>query len=126
MYSAGIQGRSKKLIQDAHAQTRAYIYAHGGCPDDIPVDDLRNIEIMLVDGMIGNKAVLLALSSLTTGNLNSKMQKTAKPFRMQDVLPSTHDYIVPPLSEEQQREQTNQQMLMFVAMKPGSEAFLKV
>lgn len=107
-------------------QARAYIYAHGGCPDDVPVDDLRNIEIMLSDGMLGNKALLLALSSLTTGNLNSKMQKTAKPFRMQDVLPSTHDYIVPPLSEEQQREQTNQQMLMFVAMKPGSEAFLKV
>ena len=81
---------------------------------------------MLSDGMIGNKALLLALSSLTTGNLNSKMQKTAKPFKMKDVLPSTHDYIVPPLSEEQQREQTNQQMLMFVAMKPGSEAFLKV
>lgn len=80
---------------------------------------------MLSDGMIGNKAVLLALSSLTTGNLNSKMQKTAKPFRMQDVLPSTHDYIVPPLSKEQQQEQTNQQMLMFVSMKPGSEAFLK-
>lgn len=76
--------------------------------------------------MIGNKAMLLALSSLTTGNLNSKIQKTAKPFKMQDVLPSTHDYIIPPLSEEQQREQTNQQMLMFVAMKPGSEAFLKV
>lgn len=76
--------------------------------------------------MIGNKALLLALSSLTTGNLNSKIQKTAKPFKMQDVLPSTHDYIVPPMSEEQQREQTNQQMLMFVAMKPGSEAFLKV
>ena len=81
---------------------------------------------MLSDGMLGNKALLLALSSLTTGNLNSKMQKTAKPFQMKDVLPSTHDYIVPPLSDEQQREQTNQQMLMFVAMKPGSEAFLKV
>lgn len=81
---------------------------------------------MLSDGMIGNKAILLALSCLTTGNLNSKIQKTAKPFRMQDVLPSTHDYIAPPLSEEQQREQTNQQMLMFVSMKPGSEAFLKV
>jgi hypothetical protein len=102
------------------------VYAHGGCPDDIPVDDLRNIEIMLSDGMIGNKAVLLALSSLTTGNLNSKMQKTAKPFRMKDILPSAHDYIVPPLSEEQQREQTNKQLLAFVAMKPGSEAFLKV
>jgi hypothetical protein len=81
---------------------------------------------MLSDGMIGNKALLLALSSLTTGNLNSKMQKTAKPFRMQYVLPSTHDYIVPPLSDEQQREQTNKQLMAFVAMKPGSEAFLKV
>jgi hypothetical protein len=81
---------------------------------------------MLSDGMIGNKAVLLALSSLTTGNLNSKMQKTAKPFRMKDILPSAYDYIVPPLSEEQQREQTNKQLLAFVAMKPGSEAFLKV
>jgi hypothetical protein len=80
---------------------------------------------MLSDGMIGNKAVLLALSSLTTGNLNSKMQKTAKPFRMQDVLPSTHDYIVPPLTEAQQREQVNQQLLTFIATRPGSEAFLK-
>lgn len=101
------------------------MYAHGGCPDDIPVDDMRNIEIMLSDGMIGNKAVLLALSSLTTGNLNSKIQKTAKPFEMKDVLPSTHEYIVPPLSEEQQREQTNKRLLAFLAMKPGSEAYLK-
>ena len=75
--------------------------------------------------MLGNKALLLALSALTTGNLNSKMQKTAKPFEMKDVLPSTHDYIVPPLSDEQQREQANQRLLAFVAMKPGSEAFLK-
>jgi hypothetical protein len=90
------------------------------------VDDLINIEIMLSDGMIGNKALLLALSSLTTGNLNSKMQKTAKPFQMQDVLPSTHDYIVPPLTEAQQREQANQQLLTFIATRPGSEAFLKV
>jgi hypothetical protein len=91
----------------------------------VPVDDFRNIEIMLSDGILGNKAILLALSSLTTGNLNSKMQKTAKPFEMKDVLPSTHDYIVPPLTEEQQREQANQRLLAFVAMKPGSEAFLK-
>jgi hypothetical protein len=90
------------------------------------VDDLRNIEIMLSDGMIGNKALLLALSSLTTGNLNSKMQKTAKPFRMQDVLPSTHEYIIPPLTEKQQQEQVNQQLLNFIATRPGSEAFLKV
>lgn len=86
---------------------------------------MRSIEIMLSDGMIGNKAVLLALSSLTTGNLNAKIQKTAKPFRMEDILPSTHDYIVPPLTEEQKREQVNNSLLAFIAMKPGSEGFIK-
>lgn len=86
---------------------------------------MRSIEIMLSDGMIGNKAVLLALSSLTTGNLNAKIQKTAKPFRMEDILPSTHDYIVPPLTEEQKREQVNNNLLAFIAMKPGSEGFIK-
>ena len=86
---------------------------------------MRAIEIMLADGMLGPKAVLLALSSLTTGNLNSKIQKTAKPFRMEDVLPSTHDYIVPPLTEEQKREQVNNSLLSFIAMKPGSEAYIK-
>ncbi len=86
---------------------------------------MRSIEIMLSDGMIGNKAVLLALSSLTTGNLNAKIQKTAKPFRMEDILPSTHDYIVPPLTEEQKREQVNNNLLAFIAMKPGSEGYIK-
>ena len=86
---------------------------------------MRAIEIMLADGMLGPKAMLLALSALTTGNLNAKIQKTAKPFQIQDVLPSAHDYIVPPLSEEQKREQVNNQLLAFIAMKPGSEGYIK-
>ena len=86
---------------------------------------MRAIEIMLADGMLGPKAMLLALSAFATGNLNSKIQKTAKPFRMEDVLPSTHDYIVPPLTEEQKREQVNNSLLSFIAMKPGSEAYIK-
>lgn len=86
---------------------------------------MRNIEIMLSDGMIGNKANLLAISSLTTGNLNSKIQKTAKPFEMKDVLPSTHEYIVPPLTEQEKQAQANKNLMAFIAMKPGSEAFLK-
>jgi len=80
---------------------------------------------MLSDGMIGNKAVLLVLSSLTTGNLNSKIQKTTRPFTMKDVLPSTHDYIVPPLTKEQQQDQASKQLMAFLATRPGSEAYLK-
>jgi hypothetical protein len=86
---------------------------------------MRNVEIMLSDGMLGNKAILLALSSLTTGNLNSKIQKTTRPFTMKDVLPSTHDYIVPPLTKEQQQEEASKQLMAFLATRPGSEAYLK-
>jgi hypothetical protein len=86
---------------------------------------MRNIEIMLSDGMLGNKAILLALSSLTTGNLNSKIQNTTRPFTMKDVLPSTHEYIVPPLTKEQQQEQASKQLMAFLATRPGSEAYLK-
>lgn len=81
---------------------------------------------MLSDGMIGNKAILVALSSLTTGNLNSKIAKTATPFQMKDVLPSTHEYIVPPLTEEEMKAEVNNKLSAFISRMPGSEAFLKV
>jgi hypothetical protein len=80
---------------------------------------------MLSDGMIGQKAILLALSSLTTGNLNSKIQKNTRPFTMKDVLPSTHEYIIPPLTKEQQQEQVSKQLLAFLSTRPGSEDYLK-
>ena len=86
---------------------------------------MRNIEIALSDGFIGNKAILLALSNLTTGNLNSKLQKGTKSFTMRDILPSTHDYIVPPLSEEEQRAMTNESLLTFMASAPGAEKALE-
>jgi hypothetical protein len=86
---------------------------------------MRNIEIMLSDGMLGNKAILVALSSLTTGNLNSKMAKTAAPFQMKDVLPSTHEYIVPPLSEEEKKAEVNKRLMSFLKTRPGAEEFLK-
>ena len=84
---------------------------------------MRNIEIMMSDGMIGNKAVLLALSSLTTGNLNSKIQKTTRPFTMKDVLPSMHEYIVVPPTEQEMKDQVNVQLLSFIASRPGSEKY---
>ena len=86
---------------------------------------MRSIEIMFADGMLGQKALLLALSALTTGNLNSKIQKTARPYLMKDVLPTTHDYIVPPLTPEQQQEQVNNQLLAFLQSRPGSEAYFE-
>ena len=81
---------------------------------------MRNIEIMFSDGAIGNKGILLALSTLTTGNLNSKLKQGVKAFTIKDVLPSAHEYIIPPLSDEEQRVQTNRSLLAMMAMAPNS------
>ena len=81
---------------------------------------MQNIEIMLSDGAIGNKAVLLALSFLSTGNLNSKLKQGATPFTIKNVLPSSHEYIIPPLSEEEQKAQTNKGLLAMMAMAPNA------
>lgn len=81
---------------------------------------MRNIEIMLSDGAIGNKAILLALSTLTSGNLNSKMKQGSPPITMAKVLPSTHDYIIPPIDDEEARAQANNQLLSFMLMAPNS------
>jgi len=116
----GVQGHSKKLVRDNRQQARAYVWAHGGCPDNIPADEMRNIEIMFSDGAIGNKGILLALSTLTTGNLNSKLKQGVKAFTIKDVLPSAHEYIIPPLTDEEQKAQTNRGLLAMMAMAPNA------
>ena len=86
---------------------------------------MQNIEIMFTDGILGNKGVLLALSTLTTGNLNAKLKKEAQPFTIKHVLPSTHEYIIPPLSEEEEREQANQKLMAFMAASPKAPESLR-
>jgi hypothetical protein len=81
---------------------------------------MRDIEIMLSDGMIGNKAIALALSALTTGNLNSKLRKGAQPFTIKTVLPSLHGYLIPPLSPEEEVVQASKALLSFMAQAPGA------
>lgn len=83
---------------------------------------MQNIEIMLSDGILGTKGILLALSTLTTGNLNAKLKKEAKPFTIKQVLPSTHEYIIPPLSAEEQQVETNKNLMAFMAMAPNAPA----
>ena len=86
-------------------------------------DDFRDIEILISDGFIGNKAILLALSALTTGNLNSKLKQTSSPYKMKDILPSMHEYIILPPTEQEMKEQVNTQLLSFIASRPGSEKY---
>lgn len=79
---------------------------------------MRNIEILLHDGFIGNKSILLALSSLTTGQLNSKIRQGVTPYKMQDILPLTHEYIVPPPTEAEKAELLQKNLLSYMALHP--------
>lgn len=81
---------------------------------------MHHIEIMLNDGMIGNKSILLALSYLTTGNLNSKLKKESTAYKMIDILPLAHEYIVPEMTPEEKAEQVNKSLLAYMAMSPGA------
>ena len=81
---------------------------------------MRNIEIMLNDGIIGNKSVLLALSALTTGNLNSKLKQDARPYRIEDVLPLAHEYIIPELTAEEKAAQAQNNMMGFLKTAPNA------
>ena len=78
---------------------------------------------MLSDGMIGSKAVALALSSFATGNLNAKLKQGATPFRMPDILPSLADYITPPKTDAEKAEDARASLLAFMSQMPGSEGF---
>lgn len=80
---------------------------------------------MLHDGMIGQKSVLLALSALTTGNLNSKLKPTAIPYKMETVLPLVYDYISPPPTEEEKQAQVNANLSSYIAMHPNAPAKLR-
>lgn len=75
---------------------------------------------MLNDGMLGNKSILLALSCFATGNLNSKLRKEATSFKMSDILPLTHEYISPPLTDEEKKEQLNRNLLTFLQQSPNA------
>jgi hypothetical protein len=86
---------------------------------------MRNIEVLLNDGFLGVKALGLALSALTTGNLNSKLAKGATPYQMKDVLPALKDYIFPPLTDSEKKEQASRQLLAFMSMAPGAPELLK-
>ena len=85
---------------------------------------MQNIELMLYDGMIGPKSVMVALSALTTGNLNAKMKQGSKPFTIKDVLPMAHEYVFPPATEQEQRAAVSTQLLAFISMAPDADKYL--
>jgi hypothetical protein len=53
------------------------------------------------------------------------MKQGSNAFKMKDILPSTHEYIVPPLTEEETKEESKKKLLSFMSMMPGAAQFFE-
>ena len=102
-------------------QTRAYILAHGGNPDAMSEDDFNSIMVCLNDGFIGNKQILNSIGSLTAGVFNYIRGKNQSAYRLQNIIGLAYDYIYPPKTEQQKKDEANSGLLAFISMMPGAE-----
>jgi len=85
------------------------------------LDEMTMIQIqaMYADGLIGNRGVLTALGQLTAGIFNYMRPANAPDYKLANILGQAYDYIVPPLTPEQQKEQVNNALKTFMTAAPG-------
>ena len=72
--------------------------AHGGDPDLIPNEELRDIVLLVSDGVIGNKSIGAALASIGSG-MYSGLGSSAE---VRDFIPTLYPYIRPESDEDQE------------------------
>ena len=75
---------------------------------------------MYADGIIGNLGILNVLGTLTAGQFNKMLATGKKPYTLEDIIPTVYNYLYPPLTEEDKRNLTNQNLLAFLASQPGA------
>jgi hypothetical protein len=80
---------------------------------------------MYHSGLIGNIGLLEVLGTLTAGQFNKMLPKGKTAYKLKDIIPNAYDFIYPPLSEQDKKEQVNQSLLAFALMSPGAPSILK-
>tara|TARA_R110000868_G_C10892654_1_gene763737 strand:+ start:648 stop:971 length:324 start_codon:yes stop_codon:yes gene_type:complete len=80
---------------------------------------MLNIQAMYADGTIGNHGLLEQLATLTAGVFNYMRQPNSAAYKLSNTLGAAHDYLYPPASTEQRKEQTSNSLLAFMSQAPG-------
>lgn len=75
---------------------------------------------MWADGVIGNRGLLEVLGSLTAGVYNYMRSENQRAYKLNDIIPRSHDYLYPPLSDEQKRAQVNNSLLSYLRISPNA------
>lgn len=79
---------------------------------------------MYNDGIIGNLGLLQVLGTHTAGHFNSTLPKGRPAFTLRDIIPTQYDYLYPPLTDEQKKDQVSKQLLSFAMRSPNAPKHL--
>lgn len=79
---------------------------------------------MYNDGLIGNFGILEVLGTLTAGQFNKTLPKGSAPYKLRDIIPQAYEYLYPPLTEQDKKEQASQNLLAFAMMSPNAPSVL--
>jgi len=80
---------------------------------------MTRIQAMYADGAIGNHGILTCLGQLTAGVFNYMRPKDAPDYKLAKILHTVYDYIVPPMTAEEQKESANNALKTFLSSAPG-------
>lgn len=75
-------------------------------------------------GIIGNLGILEILGTLTAGQFNKMLPKSKAPYTLKQMIPNAYDYLYPPQTEQEKKEQASQNLLAFALMSPNAPAHL--
>ena len=98
--------------------------AHGTDPSTVDEETFSDIAVMFHAGLIGNLGILEVLGTLTAGQFNKMLPKGKAPFKLKDIIPHAYDYLYPPQTEQEKKEQASQSLLAFAMMSPNAPAHL--
>lgn len=83
---------------------------------------MAQIQTMYADGLIGNRSLVQLLGALTNGVFNYLRAQGTTAYTLSNIIGNAYDYIYPPLTAEQKRQQANEQLLAFISQAPGFKA----
>ncbi len=79
---------------------------------------------MYNDGVIGNLGLIEVLGTLTAGQFNKVLPKGSAPYKLKSIIPNIYEYLYPPLTEQDIKEQASQNLLAFALMSPDAPSIL--
>lgn len=90
--------------------------AHGADPDNLDEETFRQICVMYADGLIGNRAVVETLGSLTGAVYNYMRSQSAPAYRLKQIIGRFYDYVYPP---QDTTDEASSALLLFMTQAKG-------